>query len=289
MLSAVPLRAPWQLLGTAVLDPASAYKFELYDVRHDWTQYSDVAAQNPKKVAELTKLMFAEFASHQVLPLDASVATRLVVPRPSLIAGRKLFDYSGEPTTGFPTSTAPNLLNTSYTITADIEVPEGGGEGVIVTQGGRFGGYGLYLLKGKPTFTWNLLDLKRVKWQAPEALSAGKHKLVYDFKYDGLGFATLAFNNITGIGRPGTGTFSVDGKVVATEKLERTIPLVLPWDETFDIGSDTGTPVDDQDYQIPFAFNGKIDKLTIALDPPKLTPEDLKKLEDGARAAADAN
>ena len=95
-------------------------------------------------------------------------------------------------------------------------------------------------------------------------LTAGKHTLEYDFKYDGLGFATLAFNNISGLGRGGTGTFKVDGKVVSTQTLERTVPLTLPWDETFDIGSDTGTPVDDQDYQVPFAFTGKIDKLTVA-------------------------
>jgi arylsulfatase len=237
----------------------------------------------------LTDLMFAEFAAHQVLPLDASVATRLVVPRPSLIAGRKVFDYSGEPVNGIPMSTAPNLLNTSYTITADIDVPAGGAEGVIVTQGGRFGGYGLYLLKGKPTFTWNLLDLKRVKWQAPDALSPGKHKLVYDFKYEGLGFATLAFNNLSGLGRPGVGTFSVDGKVVSTQTLERTIPLILPWDETFDIGSDTGTPIDDQDYQVPFAFTGKIDKLNISVAPPVLAEDDKKKLMEAEKAAQDAN
>ena len=79
--------------------------------------------------------------------------------------GRKVFTYSGEPVTGMPRGTAPNLLNTSYTITADIDVPQGGGEGMIVTDGGRFGGYGLYLLKGKPVFTWNLLDLKRVRWE----------------------------------------------------------------------------------------------------------------------------
>jgi arylsulfatase len=289
MLSAVPVRPPWDLLGKAILDPATAYKFELYDVRHDWTQYSDVAAQNPAKVKEMTDLMFAEFAKHQVLPLDASVATRLVVPRPSLIAGRKVFTYSGDPVTGIPTSTAPSVLNTSYTITADIDAPQGGGEGVIVTQGGRFGGYGLYLLKGKPVFTWNLLDLKRVKWQAPDALAPGKHTLVYDFKYDGLGFATLAFNNLSGIGRSGTGTLSVDGKVVATQTLERTIPLTLPWDETFDIGSDTGTPVDDGDYQVPFTFTGKIDKLTIAVAPPVLTDADKKKLMDAEKAAQDAN
>jgi arylsulfatase A-like enzyme len=289
MLSAVPKRPPWQLLGTAIQDPASAYKFELYDIRNDWTQYTDLAPEHPKKTQEMRDLMFGEFAKYQVLPLDASVATRVVAPRPNLTAGRKVFTYSGTPIIGIPYSAAPSLLNTSYTITAEIEVPQDGGDGMIVTQGGRFGGYGLYVLKGKPVFTWNLLDLKRVKWQAPEPLSQGKHTLVYDFRYDGLGFATLAFNNISGLGRPGTGTLSVDGKIVATQTMDHTIPLILPWDETFDIGSDTGTPVDDQDYRVPFAFSGKIDKLTVALDPPKLTPEDVSKLEAAERAAGDAN
>ena len=216
MLSGVPVRPPWELLGTAILDPASAYKFELYDVRHDWTQYTDVAAQNPAKVREMTDLMFAEFAKYQVLPLDASVATRMVTPRPSMSGGRKVFTYSGEPVSGIPRGTAPSVLNTSYTITAEIDVPKGGAEGMIVTDGGRFGGYGLYILKGKPVFLWNLLDLKRVRWEGKEALAPGKHRLEYDFKYDGLGFATLAFNNISGIGRPGTGTLKVDGKAVST-------------------------------------------------------------------------
>jgi arylsulfatase A-like enzyme len=289
MLSAVPTRPPWELLGKAVLNPASAYKFELYDLQHDWTQYTDVAAAHPDKMREMTDLMFGEFAKYQVLPLDASVATRLVAPRPNLSAGRKLFTYSGATVTGIPDSAAPNPLNTSYTITANIEVPQGGADGVIVTEGGRFGGYGMYLLKSKPVFTWNILDLKRVRWEAPQALSPGKHTLVFDFKYDGLGFATLAFNDNSGLGRSGTGTFSVDGKAVATQTIDRTIPLTLPWDETFDIGADTGTPVDDHDYQVPFAFTGKINKLTIALDPPKLTPDDVKKLEAAYRAAQDAN
>jgi arylsulfatase A-like enzyme len=288
MLSGVPVRPPWELLGTAILDPASAYKFELYDVRHDWTQYTDVAAQNPAKVREMTDLMFAEFAKYQVLPLDASVATRMVTPRPSMSGGRKVFTYSGEPVSGIPRGTAPSVLNTSYTITAEIDVPKGGAEGMIVTDGGRFGGYGLYILKGKPVFLWNLLDLKRVRWEGKEALAPGKHRLEYDFKYDGLGFATLAFNNISGIGRSGTGTLKVDGKAVSTQTLDRTVPLTLPWDETFDIGSDTGTPVDDGDYQVPFKFTGKIDRLTISLEPPVLTEEDKKKLAEAERAAQDA-
>jgi len=179
------------------------------------------------------------------------------------------------------------VLNTSYTIKAEIDVPAEA-DGAIVSEGGRFGGYGLYLLKGKPVFTWNLLDLKRVKWEGPEALSPGKHSLEFDFKYDGLGFATLAFNNLSGIGRPGTGTFKVDGQVVATQTMERTIPLLLPIDETFDIGSKTGTPIDDKDYQLPFTFTGKIDKLTISLDPPVLTDADKKNLTEAYISAQDA-
>jgi hypothetical protein len=289
MLSAVPVRAPWDLLGKAITDPASAFKFELYDVRHDWTQYTDVAAANAPKMREMTDLMFAEFAKYQVLPLDASVATRMVTPRPSMSGGRKVFTFKGVPVTGQPRGTGPDLLNTSYTITAEIDVPQGGGEGMIVTDGGRFGGYGLYLLKGKPVFLWNLLDLKPVRWEGTEVLAPGKHTLEYDFKYDGLGFATLAFNNISGLGRGGTGTFKVDGRMVSTQTMEHTVPLTLPWDETFDIGSDTGTPVDDHDYQMPFKFTGKIGKLTIAVEPPKLTSEDEQKLMAAYRAAQDAN
>jgi arylsulfatase A-like enzyme len=288
MLSAVPIRAPWELAGKAIESPATAFKMELYDVRHDWTQYTDVAAANPEKVKEMTDLMFGEFAKYQVLPLDASAATRLVAARPSVTAGRRVFTYS-TPITGLSESVAPRLLNTSYTITADIEVPQQGGDGAIVSEGGRFGGYGFYLLKGKPVFTWNLLGLRRVRWESPVALSPGKHTVAFDFKYHGLGFATLAFNNMSGIGRGGTGSLSVDGKAVSTQTMERTVPLVLPIDETFDIGSKTGTPIDDKDYQVPFAFTGKIDKLTISVEPPKLTQDDVKKLQAGYRAAQDAN
>jgi len=291
MLSAVPKRPPWNFgFGAVNLDPAGSFKFELYDVRKDkdWTQNVDVAAQNPNKVKELTDLMFGEFAKYQVLPLDASVVTRFVAPRPGLAFGRREFNYSGETVTGIVDNAAPNLLNTSYTITAEVDVPPGGAEGNIVSEGGRFGGYGLYFVKGKPTFTWNLLDLKRVKWQAPEALAPGKHTLVFDFKYDGLGFATLAFNSISGLGRPGTGTFSVDGNVVAGQKMERTIPIMLPIDETFDIGAKSGTPVDDADYQTPFKFTGKIDELKITVEPPTLTDADKKTLEEGYLKMQDA-
>jgi arylsulfatase len=142
--------------------------------------------------------------------------------------------------------------------------------------------------RGKPVFTWNLLDLKRVRWEGPETLAPGKHTLEFDFKYDGLGFATLAFNNLSGIGRSGTGVLKVDGKAVSTQQMEHTIPIVLQFDETFDVGADTGTPVDDKDYQVPFKFTGKLNKLTLSIERPKLTPEDEKKLMEGSRAAQDA-
>ena len=150
---------------------------------------------------------------------------------------------------------------------------------MLMTEGGRFAGWGFYLVKGKPVFTWNLFELKRVRWEGPEQLAPGKHTLVFDFKYEGLGEATLAFNNLSGLARGGTGMLKVDGKEVASQKLDRTIPLILQWDETFDIGSDTGTGVDDRDYQVPFAFTGKIVKLSIKLDRPKLSAADIKLLE----------
>jgi hypothetical protein len=153
---------------------------------------------------------------------------------------------------------------------------------MIVTQGGRFGGYGFYVLKGKPVFLWNLLDLKRMRWEAADALPSGKHTLEFDYKYDGLGVATLAFNNVSGIGRGGTGVLKVDGKEVARQPMERSIPLILQWDENFDIGADTGTPVS-EDYQVPFRFTGKLDKLTLTINRPTLTPADIEKLKQATR------
>ncbi|MBZ9936005.1 arylsulfatase [Mesorhizobium sp. BR1-1-16] len=284
MLSTPPLNMPWDLSGPGIPDPAGAFKWELYDTSKDWTQANDVAAANPAKLREMQDRLWTELASHQVLPLDSSLATRVVSPRPSVTAGRSEFDYSGRRLTGIPRSAAPNPLNTSYTIKADITVPEGGAEGMINTLGGRFGGYGLYLLKGKPVFVWNLLGLKEVRWEGPATLTAGKHSLEFDFAYDGLGFVTLAFNDTSGIGHGGTGTFKVDGAVVAEQKMDRTVPLLLPLDESFDIGADTLTGVT-ADYQVPFDFTGTIDSLRITLDPPKLTPEQ----EAGLKAKLDAS
>ena len=164
--------------------------------------------------------MFGEFAKYNVLPLDASVATRMVAPRPNLSAGRKVFEYSGNPVTGIPDS-ALQTCSTHPIRSRLTSTCRQRRRGRIVTEGGRFGGYGLYLLKGKPVFTWNLLDLKRVKWEGPEALSPGKHKIEFDFKYDGLGFATLAFNNLSGIGRPGTGTLRSTARSLPRESWKR--------------------------------------------------------------------
>jgi arylsulfatase A-like enzyme len=276
------IRPPWDIVGAVNPDPLNNVTWELYDLSKDWTQADDVAAKNPEKLKEMQGIFLAEARKYQVLPLDASVATRLVSPRPNITSGRSQFVYT-RPMIGLPQGDSPLLLDCSYTITADVDVPQGGAEGMLLTSGGRFGGYGLYLLKGKPVFIWNLVDLKRIRWDGPDALAPGKHTVEFDFKYDGLGMGTLAFNNMSGIGQGGTGTLKVDGKAVTTQKMEHTLPLILQWDESFDIGSDSGTPVNDQDYQCPFAFTGKLNKLTVKVDRPELSPEDIKKLEAAMR------
>jgi arylsulfatase A-like enzyme len=279
ILSTKVKRAPWEAFGPANPDPLNNVEWELFDLNTDYSQVTDVAAQNPDKVAALKQVFYEEAKKYNVLPLDASVAARIVAPRPNITAGRSEFVYT-TPMVGLPQGDSPLLLNTSYTVTAEIEVPEGGAEGMILTSGGRFGGYGFYILQGKPVWTWNMVDLQRIKWQGPDVLTPGKHTLVFDFKYDGLGAGTLAFNDFSGVGRSGTGTLSVDGKVVATQTMEKTLPMILQWDESFDIGSDTLTGVDDADYQTPFPLTAKLDKLTVKLDRPVLSDADKQKLQD---------
>ena len=221
-----------------------------------------------------------------MLPLDNSTLARFLTPRPSATAGRTTFTYSGE-LSGVPAAAAPNILDKSYTITAEVEIPEGGAEGMIVTEGGRFGGYGLFLSKGelgigrgKVVFLYNLLDLKRTIWEGPE-LSAGKHTIVFDFKFDG-----------PGLGKGGTGVLSVDGKEVDKKHMEHTTPITFPEDEDFDVGMDTRTPVAliEYRYDCPFKFTGKIDKLTFDLGPAQYTDEDRKNMpaiEDAVARAKD--
>jgi len=276
-------RAPWDAFGVANPDPLNNVTWELYDLNTDYSQTNDLAAKYPDKVKQLKDLFLTEAKKYEVLPLDASVAARIVAPRPNITAGRTEFVYT-HPMVGLPQGDAPFLLNTSFTVKADIDVPQGGAEGMIATSGGRFAGWGFYLLKGKPVWVWNLIDLERVKWASTEALTPGKHIVEFDFKYDGMGPGTLAFNNFSGVGRPGTGTLKVDGKVIATKTMPKTLPMILQWDESFDIGSDTLTPVDDEDYSSPFTFTGKLNKVTITVDRPKLTPEDIQKLQQAMNA-----
>jgi len=279
VMSTKAQRPPWDAFGPANPDPLNNQVFQLYDLSKSWNQYEDVAAQYPEKVAEMRRLFVEEAKKYQVFPLDASVAARIATPKPNLTAGLSELVYT-RPMTGLPQGDAPFLLNTSYTLTADITVPEGGAEGMIATSGGRFAGWGFYLLKGKPVFCWNLLNLEWIKWVAPQALAAGRHTIEFDFKYDGLGLGTLALNNFSGVGKGGTGTLKLDGTVVDTKRMEKTIPMTLQWDESFDIGSDTITGVNDADYLPPFPLTAKFNKLTIKIDRPPLSPEDIKKLEN---------
>ena len=258
-----PATLPWELSTKTPPDVITGYNWELYNVNEDPTQFNDLAARMPEKVKELQELFYAEAKKYNVLPLDNSTLARWNTPRPSLTAGRTEFTYSGE-LTGVPGSAAPDIKNKSYTITAEVEIPKGGAEGMIVTEGGRFGGYGLFLSKGvadirrgKVVFLYNLLDLKRTLWEGPE-LKAGKHTIVFDFKSDG-----------SGLGKGGTGVLSVDGKEVARNSMEHTIPVTFPEDESFDVGQDTRTGVALVKYRYdpPFKFTGKINKLTFKLEP----------------------
>ena len=257
-----PPQPPWLLGSKPLPEVVNGYKWELYNIANDYSENDDLAAKNPDKLHELQELFFVEATKNNVFPLDNSTLARIITPRPSATAGRTVFTYSGE-MAGLPVSDAPSILNKSYTITAEVEVPQGGAEGMIATLGGRFGGYGLYLLKGKPIFAYNFVGLERFRWEGPTALTAGKHTIVFDFKYDG-----------PGPGKGGTGVLSVDGSEVSNQKIPHTTAFIMSIDETFDIGVDSRTPVDDKDYQVPFRFTGKLDKLTYRLGPEQLTSDD---------------
>ena len=259
-----PPSPPWMMGSKPLPEVVNGYQWELYHIADDYSENDDLAAQFPEKLRDLQELFLMEATKYNVFPLDNSVLPRIITPRPSATAGRTLFTYSGE-MCGLPVENAPSILNKSYTITTEIEVPQGGAEGMLVTMGGRFGGYGLYLLKGKPVFTYNFIDIQRFRWEGATPLAPGKHTIMFDFTYDG-----------PGPGKGGTGVLSVDGSQVATQTIPHTTPFIMTADETFDVGVDTRTPVDDNDYQVPFRFTGKIDKLTFQLGPEQLMPEDQK-------------
>jgi hypothetical protein len=247
------------------LVPIDEYKWELYDVTKDFSQSNNLAAKEPGKLREMQELFWIEAAKYNVLPLDNSKVERFDVNlRPSLTRGRAVFVYSPG-MTRIPEGSAPDLKNKSFKIGAEVKIPEGGAEGVLMTQGGRFNGLGLYLLQGRPVFHYNTVDIYRYTVAGKEKLTPGSHTILVDFKYDG------------GIGKGGTATLSVDGKEVARGRIDRTIPFRVTADETLDIGEDTGTPVS-EDYQVPFKFTGELKKVAIQLTDAKLSAEDEEEI-----------
>jgi len=253
----------------------NGYKWELYNITEDYSEFNDLASKMPDKLRDMQELFLVEASKYQVLPLDNDVLLRALSPRPSPVAGRTVFTYSGE-VSGTPEGSAPSILNKSYSITAEVEIPSAGAEGMINTLGGVFGGYGLYLVKSKPVFTYVELTAERFRWEGP-ALEPGKHTIVFDFKYDGPGF-----------GKGGAGVLSVDGKEVASKKIPYSIPFLVSFDESFDVGVDTRYGVDDNDYKVPFRFTGKLDKLTVKLVPPQRTAEEEDLLRRRTQEAKNA-
>ncbi len=287
LAATTPATLPWELSTKPAPDVITGYKWELYNVGElqagDPTESNDLAATMPDKLKQMQDLFYAEAAKHDVLPLDNTSLTRWNAPKPNLTGGRKVFTYSGV-LTGVPNSGAPSILNKAYTITAEVTIPKGGAEGMIVTDGGRFGGYALFLSKGvagvrrgKPVFLYNLLNLKRTVWAGPE-LGAGKHTIVFDYKPDS-----------PGLGKGGAGVLSVDGKEVARNSMEHSTPITFPEDETFDIGSDTRTGVALLEYRYdpPFKFTGTINKLTFNLGLDQVTAEERERMQRTVAGARD--
>jgi arylsulfatase len=280
-----PFAPPWDLATGTLPSVIDGYKWELYHLTEDFTQNNDLSAKMPDKLKEMQALFLTEAKKYQVLPLDNSGFSRLLLPRPSVTSGKTEFTYTGA-SAGICIGNAPNILNKDFTITAEITVLEGGAEGMIATLGGRFGGYGLFLQKGKPVFVYNLLDLERFRWEGgiggvvgadlfAKALKPGRHTLVFDFKYAG-----------PGPGKGGTGVFTVDGKELDKKQLEHTVPLLMTSDETFDIGSDTRTGVDES-YKLPFKFTGIINRLTYKLGPSQISAVEQKAASDNLEKIAD--
>ncbi|MFO1001678.1 MAG: arylsulfatase [Planctomycetaceae bacterium] len=246
-----PVGAPWDSAGAKV-DEITGYKWELYDTSKDFSQAHDLSAEMPDKLKDLQLLFYTEAARYNVLPIDNSKTERLdPAIRPSLTRGRKSFSYT-EGMVRIPEGASPDIKNKSWSIKAEVEVKENA-SGIIVTQGGLFGGWGLYLNQGKPVFHYNFVDVARFDISGKESLTPGKHSVEMQFAYDG-----------GGIGRGGMATVIVDGKPAAKGRVERTIPIRITLDETLDIGEDCGTPVN-LTYDVPFRFEGEIENVTISL------------------------
>jgi arylsulfatase len=245
-------RAPWE---TTPRHPLTEDTWELYDVRSDFSLANDVAAKHPKKLAELQEVFLAEARKHHVLPLDDRVMERLdaaLVGRPDLMQGRTSLTLA-EGMTGMMEAVFVNVKNRSKTITAEIEVPEGGGHGTILAQGGRFGGWSLYVKDGVPGYTYNFLGLQRTDITSGKALSPGKATVRFQFDYDG-----------GGPGKGGAGTLFVNGEKVGEGRIPHTQAGIFSADETADVGIDLGTPVVEAiGSEHKSKFTGHIPKVTV--------------------------
>lgn len=244
-------RAAWESKSR---HPFLEDKWELYHVDEDFSARTDLAAKHPEKLKELQALFLKEAEKNYVLPLDDRFVERTnasLVGRPDLMNGRKsLSVFHGM--AGMTENVFINTKNCSHTITAEVEIPEGGASGVIIAQAGRFGGWSLYLKEGKPHYTYNYLGLKEFKVASGEALKPGKATIVFDFKYDG-----------GGLGKGGNATLSVGGKKVAEGKIEHTQAAIFSADEGVDVGSDGETNVTADYKEGENKFSGKIIKVTV--------------------------
>jgi arylsulfatase len=271
-----PYRKPWQTVGGEPKNPADDFKWELYHVSDDFSESENLAGKMPDTLKALQSLWWEVARKNNVLPLDASFAERAGPGiRPSLTRGRTRFEYH-QGDTRIPTGSAPEFLNRSWTISAEIISPKNS-NGVLATMGGFFGGFALLIKNGRPMFQYRLSNQPRhlVTLQSPQALSPGPHTLSVDLKYDG-----------GGMGKGGTFVLSMDGKQLDQKKVDRTTPIRFSLDETWDVGEDTGTPVDFATYDVPFRFNGEIKKLTVDLQSSGIAVSDQKKLVAGERLAA---
>ena len=240
-------------------DPINA-KWELYNINKDFTQADNVASQNPDKVKELEALFWKEAEKYHVLPLDWRAVERLnaeLQGRPSLAGKRNKFTYyPGQ--IALPDGASPPVLNKSFSITADIEIPDSGAEGMIYTHGGLTGGLGIYLRDGKANFVYNYLAIDR-NTITSEPLSKGKVRLSINFAYQGKPGER---------GKPALVVITANGKKVGEGKIPKTVPLQFSLGEGVDVGMDSGSAVDFT-YKLPFAFTGKIEKVVVELDQPE--------------------
>ncbi len=246
-------KAPWEPKPRRTLQDNSAW--QLYDVRSDFSLADDLATKNPKKLAEMQKIFLAEAAKYGVLPMDDRFFERLdpaAVGRPDLM-GKRTSMTLAEGMTGMMEGVFVNVKNRSKTITAEIDVPASGGNGTVVAQGGRFGGWSLYVKDGVPAYDYNYLGMQQTSIVSSKKLAAGKSELRFQFDYDGGGPA-----------KGGLGTLFVNGEKVGESRIPVTQPGMFSADETADVGIDLGTPVVESiGAEAKSRFTGRIPKVTV--------------------------